>query len=192
MAETTAPHPAAADTSTLNPAGMPIPTGKIPSDALVFFGATGDLAHKKIFPALQAMVKRGNLNVPVIGVAKAGWTIEQLRQRARDGIATFGGGVDEAAFAKLVQLLKYIDGDYQDPETFKQLRSLLGKAEHPTHYLAIPPSLFATVVEALGKSGSGDGARVIIEKPFGHDLASAQTLECNFAIRLSRVWNLSH
>ena len=176
MADTTAPHPAAADTSAANPAGVPITTGKVPSDALVFFGATGDLAHKKIFPALQAMIKRGNLNVPVIGVAKAGWTIEQLRQRARDGIATFGGGVDEAAFAKLVQLLKYIDGDYEDPETFKQLRSVLGKAEHPTHYLAIPPSLFATVVEALGKSGSADGARVIIEKPFGHDLASAQRL----------------
>jgi glucose-6-phosphate 1-dehydrogenase len=122
------------------------------------------------------MIKRGNLNVPVIGVAKAGWTIEQLRQRARDGIATFGGGVDEAAFAKLAQLLKYIDGDYQDPETFKRLRSVLGNAEHPTHYLAIPPSLFAIVVEALGKSGSADGARVIIEKPFGHDLASAQRL----------------
>ena len=160
----------------MNPAGVPITTGKIPSDALVFFGATGDLAHKKIFPALQAMIKRGNLNVPVIGVAKAGWTIEQLHQRARDGIATFGGGVDEAAFAKLVQLLKYIDGDYQDPETFTKLRALLGKAEHPTHYLAIPPSLFATVVEALGKSGSADGARVIIEKPFGHDLVSAQHL----------------
>src|ERR1700720_2083594 len=105
---------------------------KIPSDALVFFGATGDLAHKKIFPALQAMIKRGNLNVPVIGVAKAGWNIEQLRERARDGIATFGGGVDEAAFAKLVGLLKYIDGDYQDPETFKRLRSVLGNSQHPT------------------------------------------------------------
>ncbi|MGC1796445.1 MAG: hypothetical protein WA713_10205, partial [Candidatus Acidiferrales bacterium] len=176
MAEITAPHPAAADTTTVNPAATNVTTTKVPSDALVFFGATGDLAHKKIFPALQAMIKRGNLNVPVIGVAKAGWTVEQLRQRARDGIATFGGGVDEAAFAKLVQLLKYIDGDYQDPNTFKQLRTLLGKAEHPTHYLAIPPSLFATVVEALGKSGSADGARVIIEKPFGHDLASAQRL----------------
>ena len=160
-----------------NPAAVDEPANsKVPSDALVFFGATGDLAHKKIFPALQAMIKRGNLNVPVIGVAKAGWTIDQLRERARDGIAKHGGGVDEAAFAKLVQLLKYIDGDYQDPATFQQLRSVLGNAEHPTHYLAIPPSLFATVVEALGKSGSAKGARVIIEKPFGHDLASAQRL----------------
>src|SRR5271170_2130021 len=149
---------------------------KVPSDALVFFGATGDLAHKKIFPALQAMVKRGNLNVPVIGVAKAGWNIEQLRERARDGIATFGGGVDEAAFAKLVGLLKYIDGDYQDPKTFEQLCTTLAGAKNPTHYLAIPPSLFATVVEGLGKSGCATNARVIIEKPFGHDLASAQHL----------------
>src|SRR6202142_275482 len=149
---------------------------KVPSDALVFFGATGDLAHKQIFPALQAMIKRGNLNVPVIGVAKAGWTIEQLRERARDGIATFGGGVDEAAFTKLVGLLKYIDGDYQDPKTFEQLCTALGGAKYPTHYLAIPPSLFATVVEALGKSGCATNARVIIEKPFGHDLDSAQRL----------------
>jgi glucose-6-phosphate 1-dehydrogenase len=177
MADTTALHPAATDTTAANAAATnTLTTSKVPSDALVFFGATGDLAHKKIFPALQAMIKRGNLNVPVIGVAKAGWTIEQLRQRARDGIATFGGGVDEAAFAKLVQLLKYIEGDYQDPETFKRLRSVLGNAAHPTHYLAIPPSLFAVVVEALGKSGSADGARVIIEKPFGHDLESAQRL----------------
>ena len=108
-----------ADTTTANlEVKSTIAGPKLPSDALVFFGATGDLAHKKIFPALQAMIKRGNLNVPVIGVAKAGWNIEQLRDRARDGIATFGGGVDEAAFAKLVQLLKYIDGDYQDTKTF--------------------------------------------------------------------------
>ena len=149
----------------------------MPSDALVFFGATGDLAHKQIFPSLQHMVKRGNLNVPVIGVAKAGWTLEQLRERARDSIATFSGGVDEAAFAKLVELLKYIDGDYQDPKTFKQLCTTLGGAKHPTHYLAIPPSLFATVVEGLGKSGCAKNARVIIEKPFGRDLASAQQLD---------------
>src|SRR5580700_3530374 len=152
------------------------PPVAVTSDALVFFGATGDLAYKQIFPSLQQMIRRGNLNVPVIGVAKAGWTIEQLRERARDSLEKHGGGVDEAAFAKLAQLLKYIDGDYQDPETFKRLRSVLGNAEHPTHYLAIPPSLFGVVVEALGKSGSADGARVIIEKPFGHDLASAQRL----------------
>jgi glucose-6-phosphate 1-dehydrogenase len=148
----------------------------IPSDAFVFFGATGDLAHKKIFPSLQAMIKRGNLNVPVIGVAKAGWNLEQLRERARDGITKFGGGVDEAAFAKLVSLLNYIDGDYEDPSTFTKLRTMLGQAKHPAHYLAIPPSLFGTVVEALGKSGCAKDARVIIEKPFGHDLASARAL----------------
>src|SRR5579871_2103870 len=149
---------------------------RIPSDAFVFFGATGDLAHKKIFPSLQSMIKRGNLNVPVIGVAKSGWTVEQLRERARDGITKFGGGVDEEAFKKLVGLLQYIDGDYSDPATFTELRKKLGDAKHPAHYLAIPPSLFGTVVEALGKSGSAAGARVIIEKPFGHDLASARAL----------------
>jgi glucose-6-phosphate 1-dehydrogenase len=166
-----------ADTTTQNlDVKSTIAGPKVASDALVFFGATGDLAHKKIFPALQAMIKRGNLSVPVIGVAKAGWTIEQLRERARDGIATFGGGVDEAAFTKLVGLLKYIDGDYQDPKTFEQLCTALAGAKYPTHYLAIPPSLFATVVEALGKSGCATNARVIIEKPFGHDLESAQRL----------------
>jgi len=148
----------------------------VASDALVFFGATGDLAYKKIFPALQNMIRRGTLDVPVIGVAKSDWTLEQLRARARDSLATHGGGVDEAAFDKLVGLLHYIDGDYQDPATFQQLRKVLGKAAHPAHYLAIPPSLFGRVVEMLGQSGCADGARVIIEKPFGHDLASAQAL----------------
>ncbi|MGH9447362.1 MAG: glucose-6-phosphate dehydrogenase, partial [Terriglobia bacterium] len=147
-----------------------------PSDAFVFFGATGDLAHKKIFPALQSMVRRGNLNVPVIGVAKSGWSIDQLRDRARDGLEQYGGGVDEKSFAQLVKLLQYIDGDYQDPKTFQQLRSKLGGASHPTHYLAIPPSLFGEVVEALGKSGCARDARVVIEKPFGNDLTSAQRL----------------
>jgi glucose-6-phosphate 1-dehydrogenase len=147
-----------------------------PSDALVFFGATGDLAHKKIFPALQHMIRRGALDVPVIGIAKSGWTLEQLQGRARDSLMQHGGGVDEAAFAKLVRLLRYVDGDYQDPTTFDQLRKALGSATHPTHYLAIPPSLFGTVVEALGRSGCAQNARLIIEKPFGHDLASAQAL----------------
>jgi glucose-6-phosphate 1-dehydrogenase len=156
-----------------------------PSDALVFFGATGDLAHKKIFPALQALVRRGHLQAPVIGVAKAGWTLDQLRARARDSIATHGGGVDEKEFARLIALLRYIDGDYQDPATFAALRRELGAAAHPTHYLAIPPSLFGTVVQALGTSGCAQGARVVIEKPFGHDLASAgalnETLHAVFA-----------
>ena len=145
-------------------------------DAVVFFGATGDLAHKQIFPSLQQMIRRGNLNVPVIGVAKAGWTLDQLRARARDSI-TQHGGVDEAAFSKLMELLQYIDGDYQDPGTFKQLFQMLGKAQHPTHYLAIPPSMFATVVEGLNQSRCARDARVILEKPFGRDLASAQKLD---------------
>src|SRR4051794_36310338 len=145
------------------------------SDALVFFGATGDLAHKKVFPALQALAKRGRLNVPVIGVAKAGWTVEQLRARARDSVEHHGG-VDPAAFDKLASRLRYVDGDYRDPATFDRLRRALGAAERPLHYLAIPPSLFSTVVEQLGRSGCARGGRVVAEKPFGHDLASAQAL----------------
>ncbi len=146
------------------------------SDALVFFGATGDLAYKKIFPALHSMARRGTLEVPVIGVAKAGWTRDQLLERARASIAEHGGGVDEAAFARLTQRLDYVDGDYADPETFAKLRRALGSAQRPTHYLAIPPSLFGTVVKALGGSGCATNGRVVIEKPFGHDRASAQAL----------------
>ena len=146
------------------------------SDALVFFGATGDLAYKKIFPSLQGMVKHGNLSVPVIGVAKSGWGIEQLRDRARASLKEYGGGVDEAAFEKLVSLLQYVDGDYGDPATFAALRKALGGAKNPTHYLAIPPSLFGQVIEMLGKSGCAKGARVVIEKPFGHDFATARAL----------------
>jgi glucose-6-phosphate 1-dehydrogenase len=145
------------------------------SDALVFFGATGDLAHKKIFPALQAMLKRGHLNVPVIGVAKAGWTLDQLKARAKDGLEKHGG-LDPAAFEKLCDLLHYVDGDYKDPATFQAIRKELGSAQRPAHYLAIPPVLFELVVEQLGKTGCTNGARVIIEKPFGSDLASAQEL----------------
>ncbi len=148
---------------------------KTPSDALVFFGATGDLAYKKIFPSLQAMIKRGSLDVPVIGVAKQGWTLDQLRERARKSL-TEHGGLDDAAFAKLLSLLRYVDGDYGDGATFDELRKQLGNAQHPAHYLAIPPVLFGTVVEQLAKAGCTHGARVIVEKPFGHDLASAQKL----------------
>lgn len=148
----------------------------ITSDALVFFGATGDLAYKKIFPSLQAMVKRGNLNVPVIGVANADWNDEQLVARARESIETHGGGVDPDAFSRLSELLRYVAGDYKDPATFQALRETLGNAQRPAHYLAIPPSLFATVVEQLAKSDCTRGARVIVEKPFGHDLASAREL----------------
>ena len=146
------------------------------SDALVFFGATGDLAYKKIFPALQAMVKRGALTVPVIGVAKAGWNLDQLKARAKDSLEQHGG-LDAAAWEKLSALLKYVDGDYNDDATFAAVREALGGAKHPAHYLAIPPSLFEEVVDQLVKSGSADGARMIVEKPFGHDLASAQELD---------------
>ncbi len=145
------------------------------SDALVFFGATGDLAYKKIFPSLQAMVRRGHLDVPVVGVAKAGWNLDQLRARAKDSLEKHGG-LDPAAFEKLVGLLRYVDGDYQDPSTFTALRKELKEATSPAHYLAIPPVLFETVVQHLADSNCGKGARVIVEKPFGHDLASAQEL----------------
>jgi glucose-6-phosphate 1-dehydrogenase len=145
------------------------------SDALVFFGATDDLAYKKIFPALQAMIKRGHLDVPVIGVARAGWNLEQLRARAHDSLEKHGG-IDAAAFEKLSGLLRYVDGDYSDPATFEAIRKELKGAQRPAHYLAIPPILFETVVEQLAKSGCNSGARVVVEKPFGHDLASAQEL----------------
>ena len=146
-----------------------------PSDALVFFGATGDLAHKKIFPALQALARRGHLDIPVVGVAKSGWTLDQLKARARDSVERYGG-LDEDAFGRLTHLLRYIDGDYADPATFRRLRAELGQARRPTHYLAIPPSLFEAVVQQLGESGCARDARVVIEKPFGRDLATARTL----------------
>jgi len=145
------------------------------SDALVFFGATGDLAYKKIFPALQAMTKRGHLDVPVIGVAKAGWNLDQLKARAKDSLEKHGG-LDPAAWSKLSSVLRYVDGDYAAPATFQAVRKELAGAERPAHYLAIPPLLFEEVVEQLLKSGCAKGARVIVEKPFGHDLASAQEL----------------
>jgi glucose-6-phosphate 1-dehydrogenase len=145
------------------------------SDAFVFFGATGDLAYKKIFPALQAMAKRGHLDAPVIGVAKSGWTLDQFRARARDSVEQHGG-LDARAFDVLCGLLRYVDGDYRDPATFQGIRQNLGPAQRPAYYLAIPPTMFELVVEQLGKSGCTPGARVIVEKPFGRDLASAQEL----------------
>ena len=146
------------------------------SDALVFFGATGDLAYKKIFPALQAMIKRGHLDVPVVGVAKAGWTLDQLKVRAHDSLEKHGGGVDHAVFEKLSSLLRYVDGDYQDPETFKALGRELKTAERPAHYLAIPPTMFEPVLGQLQHCGCTTDARIIVEKPFGNDLQSAQHL----------------
>jgi glucose-6-phosphate 1-dehydrogenase len=146
------------------------------SDALVFFGATGDLAYKKIFPTLQAMVRRGTLEVPIIGVAKSGWTLEQLQARARDSIEKHGD-FDAAAFTKLSKLLCYIDGDYTEPQTFRALRGALREARRPAHYLAIPPLLFGSVVEQLAEAGCApQGSRVIVEKPFGQDRSSARAL----------------
>jgi glucose-6-phosphate 1-dehydrogenase len=147
-----------------------------PSGALVLFGATGDLAHKKTFASLQAMVKRGHLKVPVIGVARNDWSVNQLIERARDGITKFGGGVDEAAFGKLAKLLHYVQGDYSDPGTYDRLHKALGGAKRPLHYLAIPPSMFRTVIQGLAKAKLTSQARVVVEKPFGRDLGSARAL----------------
>ncbi|HEU5368003.1 MAG TPA: glucose-6-phosphate dehydrogenase [Ktedonobacterales bacterium] len=145
------------------------------SDALVFFGATGDLAEKQIFPALQALVRHKHFDMPIIGVARRDWSIEQFRAHARESLEKHGG-VDEEAFAKLSSLLQYVRGDDNDLDTFQRLRQALGNAAHPLHYLAIPPSMFEVVTANLAQSGCADGARVVIEKPFGHDLASAQEL----------------
>jgi glucose-6-phosphate 1-dehydrogenase len=148
---------------------------KTASDAFVFFGATGDLAHKKIFPALQAMIRRDGLDIPIIGVARSGWNLEQLRARARDSLEHHGG-VDEAAFRKLCDLLQYVDGDYREASTFARIKQALREARRPLHYLAIPPSMFGTVVHGLADAHCTEDARVIVEKPFGRDLASAQAL----------------
>ncbi len=152
--------------------GLPDAT---PSDALVFFGAAGDLAYKKIYPALMAMVRRGHFDSPVVGVARAGWDDARFRDHARESIQAHGE-FDAAAFEKLAGLLRYVNGDYDRPETFEALKRALGGAKHPAHYLAIPPSMFGPVVEQLAKSGCTEGARVIVEKPFGRDLDSARAL----------------
>ena len=144
-------------------------------DALVFFGATGDLIYKKIFPALYALERRGHLQVPVIGVARSDWAIEQFRARARASIEKHDG-FDEAVFAKFQERLHYLSGDYGALATHAALRQELGDAAHPLHYLAIPPSVFPGVVKGLGQSGCARGARIILEKPFGRDLPSAQAL----------------
>ncbi len=145
------------------------------SDAFVFFGATGDLAYKQIFPALQALVRRGQLEAPIVGVGRSGWTREQLIERARASI-TEHAAYDETAFAKLASLLGYVDGDYRDASTFARLRQALGDARAPLHYLAIPPSVFATVIGGLSKADCAGNARVVLEKPFGRDLKSAREL----------------
>jgi glucose-6-phosphate 1-dehydrogenase len=145
------------------------------SDALVFFGATGDLAYKQIFPALQGLVNDEGINIPIVGVAKSGWSLDQFRARARDSLRHHGS-FDEAAFVRLCERLNYVDGDYNDPRTFQQVKQALGSAERPLHYLAIPPSLFGVVVSALAEAGLSRNARLVVEKPFGHDRASAQAL----------------
>jgi glucose-6-phosphate 1-dehydrogenase len=147
------------------------------SDAFVFFGATGDLAYKKIFPALQAMIRSGNLEVPIIGVARAGWTLERLQARAKDSCEN-NGGLDPSAFAKLASQLRYCAGDYNDPGTYSRLKQTLATARRPLHYMAIPPSMFGTVVCGLANAGCATDARIVIEKPFGRDLASAHALNC--------------
>ncbi|MET0387074.1 MAG: glucose-6-phosphate dehydrogenase [Polyangiales bacterium] len=163
------------------------------SDALVFFGATGDLAHKKIFPALLAMAKRGRLDFRVVGIGRSQWTSDQFRARARDSIEKHAK-MDEAAFAKLAAAMRYIDGDYNDPNTFRKLREDLGDAKRPLHYLAIPPSAFGTVVEGLKNVGCTDRARVVLEKPFGRDLGSARELNetLHTAFDESRVFRIDH
>ena len=145
------------------------------SDVLVFFGATGDLAYKHIFPALQALMRHGRLDMPVVGVARSRWSLDQLRARAKDSLEQHGG-LDPTAFAHLCARLRYVAGDYRDPATFTRLRQALGGAQRPLHYLAIPPSLFTTVAEGLAQSGCARDARVVVEKPFGRDLASAREL----------------
>ena len=144
-------------------------------DALVLFGATGDLAYKQVFPALQAMFKHGHLDLPIIGVARSGWNFDQLRDRARDSVQKHGG-LDDDAFAKLSARLQYVSVDYQDGATYEQLRRALGNAIRPLHYLAIPPSMFESVIQGLAKSGCARDARVVVEKPFGRSLATAQAL----------------
>ncbi len=148
----------------------------IPSDALVFFGATGDLAHKKIFPSLYQMVKRGVLKIPVIGVGFSGWNLAQLRDRAKDGITHVFKDIDANALNQLLSLLRYVDGDYKNPQTFQALKQALDGAVHPTFYLAIPPAFFAAVIKDIGSAGLTEHARIIVEKPFGRDLASAREL----------------
>src|SRR6202045_2250219 len=174
--------------------GKPSEDTAAPSDALVLVGAMGDLARKKIFPALYHMVRRGHLDVPVIGIARAGRTNEHLKERVRDSVQQQGGDIDQEALAKLLKLLGYVGGDYKEPATFDALKKALGGATRPAHYLAIPPDLFMSVVESLAKSNCMKNARVIVEKPFGHDLVSAQQLNTvlHAVLPESRIFRIDH
>ena len=164
------------------------------SDALVLFGATGDLAYRKIFPSLQAMVASDRLDVPVIAVARENWDVDRLRARMRDSVEEHGGGGNPDALAKLAGLLRFVSGDYNDPAIFDRLRKSLGDARRPLHYLAIPPTAFPAVVQGLGRSGCAAGARVVVEKPFGRDLASAQELNrtLHLAFDEANVFRIDH
>jgi glucose-6-phosphate 1-dehydrogenase len=163
------------------------------ADAFVFFGATGDLASKKIFPALQALVRRGRLDAPIVGVAKSDWNLEKFTEHARESLARHGG-VDEAAFARLRAQLRYIDNDYRDPATFAALRAALAGARRPLYYLAIPPSMFETVLGGLSAAGCVGEGRVVVEKPFGRDLRSARHLSRVLAASFpeSAVYRIDH
>jgi glucose-6-phosphate 1-dehydrogenase len=167
---------------------------EILSDAFVLFGATGDLAYKKIFPALHAMFRRGHPPFAIIGVSRGGSSLDDLRERAKQSIQEYGGGVDERAFATLAENLRYVDGDYRKNELFTKIRQALGNAKNPLYYLSIPPSVFPEVVELLGSTGCADGARVVIEKPFGRDLASAKVLNdtLNRVFKESQIFRIDH
>src|ERR1700739_534422 len=166
----------------------------IQSDAFVFFGATGDLAYKKIFPSLYNLVRRGTLTIPVIGIANSGWSLDQFQERARSSVLAQASGLDDTIFTKFIRQLNYIDGDYRDPATFSKLRQLLGSARSPAHYLAIPPSLFSVVTQGLRQADCADGARIIVEKPFGRDLASSRMLNATLhqAFPESRIFRIDH
>ncbi|HVW56509.1 MAG TPA: glucose-6-phosphate dehydrogenase [Rhizobiaceae bacterium] len=164
------------------------------SDALVLFGATGDLAHKKIFPALYAMVEHGELTEPVIGVALDNWDVKKLQERAKDGIKNTLGKVDDKVFAKLASLLNYVSGDYRDQATFDKLKEALGDHRRPLHYLAVPPSMFEPVVQGLEQSGAAVGARLMVEKPFGRDLQSARWLNrvLHLVFEEDKIFRIDH
>ncbi len=164
------------------------------ADSLVFFGATGDLAYKMIFPALQKLIQLGRLDIPVIGVAKSDWNLDQFQERAKESIAENGDASDQESLNKLLKLLKYVDGDYKEASTFKALRSEMGDSKHPVHYLAIPPSLFGVVVENLAESGCTKEARVVVEKPFGRDLTSAEKLNniLHSRIQEQNIFRIDH
>jgi glucose-6-phosphate 1-dehydrogenase len=178
----------------MNPPAQARRSDSAPSDALVIFGFTGDLASKKIFPALYAMVKKGELSVPVLGVASTRWSADQLHRRVRESIEQAGGIDDQPAFDRMVSLLRYVSGDYNDPSTFDRLKEALAGSQRPACYLAIPPSLFGPVIASLGATGIARGARLIVEKPFGRDLASAVQLDAiaHSAFPESSIFRIDH